>query len=366
MELSGREKAKLVIGVILLALAGFTWIGCPIPYLWYATVGAPELGFYVAVAAIPLLVGRSLVPTRILALLIMVLALWPWGAALLVANQLPARLQQAFGGNPAVRHPLRGLPWAPDCQIIDRDNTTTYLPPTPPQPVTVLEVHSGGWRGGTRRESKRLDAYLASQGWKVVAVDYRLAPAHPHPAGLEDVERLLRELAKERPVVLVGRSAGGHLALCAAYRNPTLVAGVMAIYAPTDLLWDYDHPSNPAAYDSRTVISNYMGGPPGLKPERYQAASPVYLAGPDTPPTLIVHGLRDDLVWPANADRLAARLAQQPTPYLQVELPWMNHGGDLVPGGPSSRLCAYALESFLTQLGMKRAASGKVEFNEQS
>jgi hypothetical protein len=45
-------------------------------------------------------------------------------------------------------------------------------------------------------------------------------------------------------IVLLGRSAGGQIALSAAYglRNPA-IRGVVSFYGPTDLVWGYQHPS---------------------------------------------------------------------------------------------------------------------------
>lgn len=93
-------------------------------------------------------------------------------------------------------------------------------------PVVVF-AHGGGFVFGTlnshddfcRRMSRGLDAV-------VVAVDYRLAPEHRYPAGMEDVHTVARwvrdhadELGADTDrLVLAGDSAGGNLAACAALR----------------------------------------------------------------------------------------------------------------------------------------------------
>lgn len=92
-----------------------------------------------------------------------------------------------------------------------------------PVPLVVF-AHGGGFVFGSltshddfcRRMSRGLGAV-------VVAVDYRLAPEHPYPAGLEDVHTVMRWAAEHADVlgadasrlVVSGDSAGGNLAACA-------------------------------------------------------------------------------------------------------------------------------------------------------
>jgi acetyl esterase/lipase len=81
----------------------------------------------------------------------------------------------------------------------------------------VLHVHGGGFTIGSSRAIRDLLARLAlASNARVLAVDYRLAPEHPEPAGLDDVRAVwtaaLEEFAAKQ-VVVTGDSAGGNLAL---------------------------------------------------------------------------------------------------------------------------------------------------------
>src|SRR3954447_21892974 len=59
-----------------------------------------------------------------------------------------------------------------------------------------LHVHGGGWAlGGPDRQDATLLAFARAARVAVVAIGYRLAPEHPHPAGLEDCVAALRWLA---------------------------------------------------------------------------------------------------------------------------------------------------------------------------
>jgi acetyl esterase/lipase len=88
-------------------------------------------------------------------------------------------------------------------------------------PVVVL-VHGGAWVMGDNRCCglySSVGHFLASQGYGVVLPNYRLAPAAPHPAQVQDVARAVawtrRHIAEyggdPRRMYLLGHSAGGHL-----------------------------------------------------------------------------------------------------------------------------------------------------------
>jgi acetyl esterase len=86
-----------------------------------------------------------------------------------------------------------------------------------------LHLHGGGWAlGGPDRQDQTLLRFASAARVAVVAVDYRLTPEHPHPAGLEDSVAAIRWLAAngQREVgagrlIVGGESAGAHLAALA-------------------------------------------------------------------------------------------------------------------------------------------------------
>src|SRR3954471_6095065 len=88
------------------------------------------------------------------------------------------------------------------------------------RPLVVL-IHGGFWRPAfDRAHTGPMAAALAQAGWTVAAIEYRRAPGHPDHA-VEDVDRALNTLPAKLPrhdgrVLVVGHSAGGHLALWAA------------------------------------------------------------------------------------------------------------------------------------------------------
>ena len=227
----------------------------------------------------------------------------------------------------------------------------------------VIVVHGGGWRSGTRGEFPRWNAWLADRGYVVFDIDYRLSPPpswRDAPADVrcaiawakEDSERY--GVDPER-VALMGRSAGGHLALLAAYtRGPvtpttgceagdvrdTGVAAVAAFYPPTDL----------ARLSSRgdlPGIDRFLGGSRQDVPDRYRLLSPVSRVDPGDPPTFLVHGGDDQIVPPAESGLLAEDLREAGVPHRLVELPWANHTFDFLWGGWGSQITRSSLEAFL-------------------
>lgn len=110
----------------------------------------------------------------------------------------------------------------------------------------ILFFHGGGWVAGDIESYTGVCADLArNTGRRVLSVDYRLAPEHPFPCGLEDCYRAARELhlhgaapetAADR-IILMGDSAGGNLAaavsLLAADRGEFRVGRQILLYPLT-------------------------------------------------------------------------------------------------------------------------------------
>jgi len=235
--------------------------------------------------------------------------------------------------------------------------TDSAQTPNPkPQVPCVVVIHGGSWQNGDSRQFPRLNAYLAARGYVVAAINYRLSPQHRFPAQRDDVLAaigFLKANAAELGIdptrfVLLGRSAGGHLALLAAYtaRDPA-IRGVISFYAPTDLLWGYEHPARKRVIDGCAVIEAFLGGGPTAIPDTYTIASPLSFAGAACPPTLLIHGARDNLVSPHQSEMLAGRLAAAGCPHFYLSLPWATHACDANFSGPSGQISTYAIERFL-------------------
>ncbi len=173
-----------------------------------------------------------------------------------------------------------------------------YEPVTSP-PGTLVYFHGGGWVLGNLDTHDALARGLANaSGLRVVAVDYRLAPEHPHPAALEDARAAVCwARAREVGALLVGGdSAGGHLATCVAAgaRGTGLaLAGQLLVYPVTDLA-SFDRPSYEAFAEgywlTRPGMEWFRGHYLTAGTDRRDAdVSPLYRENlEDMPPAVIV------------------------------------------------------------------------------
>lgn len=86
------------------------------------------------------------------------------------------------------------------------------------QDRAVLYLHGGGYVAGSIDSHRNLTGHLAqAMGVRVLALDYRLAPEHPHPAPVEDAVAAYRWLLDQglsaSRLMVAGDSAGGGLTL---------------------------------------------------------------------------------------------------------------------------------------------------------
>src|SRR3989440_9153835 len=82
----------------------------------------------------------------------------------------------------------------------------------------VVVVHGGGWTQGDKALFAQQSNQLAQRGFVAFSVNYRLAPAHPYPAAVQDVEAAVAWVRKHAKaygvdptrIGALGGSAGGH------------------------------------------------------------------------------------------------------------------------------------------------------------
>lgn len=98
-----------------------------------------------------------------------------------------------------------------------------YLPPEPGRPLLVF-LHGGGWVIGDLDTADGFCRRVCAEvGWGVLSVDYRLAPEHPFPAGLDDALDAIRHAQRHAAgwgcdperIAVGGDSAGGNLSAAA-------------------------------------------------------------------------------------------------------------------------------------------------------
>jgi len=188
-----------------------------------------------------------------------------------------------------------------------------------PAPV-VIAMHGGGWKGGTRSAYRYLGPFLAAAGYATFAIDYRLVGKDPnrYPAAVDDVRaavHYVREHAAElnvdpRRIVLMGDSAGGHLAALVGLTERPQVVAVVGIFGVYDLAaqWQHDLVARPGD----NITQSFLGVPLYENRQLYFDASPLSYAvtANGGPAFLLAWGIHDDIVAPAQSETFLLALKQ--------------------------------------------------------
>ncbi|MGN6744079.1 MAG: alpha/beta hydrolase family protein [Amnibacterium sp.] len=177
---------------------------------------------------------------------------------------------------------------------------------------TVVLIHGGFWRGTPDyfEGPTPLAEALVARGWHVWQIEYRQLPnGGGFPATLDDTAAAVEHLAVAAsslgvdpgPVITVGHSAGGHLAVWALSRPEAVLplAGAVSLAGVLDLrLGDAERIGDGA-------VTDFLGGRAEEHPERYAAADPASRIVARVP-VRIVHGSSDDVVPMNQADSYVA------------------------------------------------------------
>lgn len=191
----------------------------------------------------------------------------------------------------------------------------------------IIMIHGGAWVAGDKANDSGHARKIASNGYVVMVINYRLAPKHKHPAQIDDCFEALSWMnrnAQELNVDLSrlgvwGYSAGGHLAALVA-TNPRSdlprVRACVAGGAPCDL---------ELIPSESSVLAGFLGGTRQEIPEVYAEASPIQHVSSDDPPILLFHGDGDKLVPIQFAERMRGRLESKSVPHEFITLPRKSH-----------------------------------------
>jgi len=202
-----------------------------------------------------------------------------------------------------------------------------YVPHKPDAARSVVVFwHGGRWSYGDKSDYRFVGAALAGLGCVAMLPNYRHYPEVKMPGFMDDAARAAQWAyehavdygADPHRLFLMGHSAGAHMAALvtldrryfARLAPPTPhIAGVIGLSGPYDFL----PLQEPDVKD--------MFGPPPLYPE----SQPINFVRADAPPMLLVHGLKDDTVWPKNSRNLAAALQKLGVPVTLDLFPKLSH-----------------------------------------
>ena len=266
----------------------------------------------------------------------------------------------------------------------------------------IIYTHGGAWRYGnkdmmTRPQFRR----LAHQGHVVLDIDYSISEETPIEEMVRETKQAILWMKQHAEdygvnpdrIVLMGGSAGGQLALLAAYTPGHLafqpknisgddrVHGVVAFYPPVDFLELYHHTVERTTMQGNSkvrlnlfnwtiygllrmlglaqsleettpennFITRLLGGTPPEIPEVYQLLSPINHVSPNSPPTLLIIGEHDFFHFNTGVHNLDIKLKTLGVPAATLELPRTDHAFDIIltPISPPAQSAIYHYERFL-------------------
>ncbi|MEK7225974.1 MAG: alpha/beta hydrolase, partial [Bacteroidota bacterium] len=209
----------------------------------------------------------------------------------------------------------------------DRSTATTKV---------IILVHGGGWSQGDKADFSTYVDTLKKRipGYAIFNINYRLATgaANFFPTQEMDVKAAVEFIYGKRAeylisdkFVMLGASAGGHLACLHSYKYtaPVKIKAVVDFFGPTDLVDMYNNPANPLI---PLQLIQVTGGTPATAPTVYSQANPLNYINAQSPPTIILHGGVDIVVSFTQSVLLRNRLQTFGVVNQYVFYPTENHG----------------------------------------
>lgn len=153
----------------------------------------------------------------------------------------------------------------------------------------IAMVHGGGWISGSKENEKYMAMELASKGFVVIAIGYRLADAAKYPAGIEDIENGIQWLKKnhvkyaldKKKMVVLGESAGAQIATLVGVKAGNKIKAIINV----DGIVSFIHPEA----EESTYASYWLGGDRDTNLKNWTEASPLEYIDKNTPPTLFIN-----------------------------------------------------------------------------
>lgn len=184
----------------------------------------------------------------------------------------------------------------------------------------IVVIHGGGWISGDKADMNEYLPIIKQQlpDYAIFNVNYRLLalPAtNPFPSQENDIKAAVAFIMAKASeykfntdkIVLLGASAGGHLALLQGYKYATpKVKAIVSLFGPTDMVALHDY----YAIDPQlqTGIRLLVGGTPAANAVAYQTSSPINFVTAQSPPTLLLHGTADPIVPITQSTALKTKL----------------------------------------------------------
>jgi acetyl esterase/lipase len=217
----------------------------------------------------------------------------------------------------------------------------------------IVMIHGGGWVGGDKAAAREFNmgTTFAKAGYVCVSVNYMMDEGRRWPTNLLDCKNAVRFLRKHAEkyhidpnrLGVIGGSAGGHLALMVAYTTdvPTLeptspypgissrVGAVVNLYGITNVMTRRKTDPDGTPIGEPRENTALFTASRTEDPELWKMASPVTHVSKNSPPTLILHGTKDETVDRDQATDLATRLKEVGAEHEIMMIEGVGHTFDL-------------------------------------
>jgi acetyl esterase/lipase len=221
-------------------------------------------------------------------------------------------------------------------------NMDVFLPASRSTSTTkvIIMIHGGGWNSGDKTEilyTRFIDTLkIRLPDYAIFNINYRLSntTANLFPTQENDVKAALEfifskssEYLISNKYVLIGASAGAHLAMLQGYKYtvPVKPKAIVSFFGPGDLIDMYNNPANGIQYIS-LVLAQTVGKTPVQDPLLYYNSSPINFINAASPPTILLHGGADPLVSSSQSENIKNKLAAAGVPHQYVFYPGKGHG----------------------------------------
>lgn len=212
-------------------------------------------------------------------------------------------------------------------------------PETDAKTPLIVFIHGGGWISGDKSDLQEIACSFVERGYAAALIQYRLAPLHPFPSAVEDVQSFVRFIRAQAGefgidagrIASLGSSAGAHLALMLGVTDvaedgiSSRVQTVIDLCGITDLT-NYRETHYPIAW---SFLEQFVPLPYEGNEQVFRSASPLTLVDQHAAPTLIVHGEEDDIVPIGQSEALAAAMSAHKVAHRFLRVPSEGHGFSL-------------------------------------
>jgi acetyl esterase/lipase len=204
--------------------------------------------------------------------------------------------------------------------------------PDEPLRAAIVVVHGGSWSRGDKADIawRAVCQWFASAGYVAFSIDYRLAPANPFPAAIDDVESAVRWLRADDQVTrfhidpdrigAFGGSAGGNLVALLGTRGTGNLTAGSRVAAVAELSGPIDLTGLAATDDFVPIQLAYLGCTSEDACPAAIEASPFYSIDESDPPFFVAHSTAEKIPL-AQAELFVAglRAAGVTVDYVTVE-----------------------------------------------